>query len=185
MPWEKKPLPDWNTCPCVPRDEFNLKVLQAFVELHEFADLNLVQALRWAACFHHLTGNKLNKTGFIKGLMESFLYKNRLYMVYTQYWWWKLIVHLCSMKCLNVSALCLLQAVPVEFPSSWWGSEDWPDDGGVCLAILRLQSRGVPVNRSDPRHSTLSLPRPTGLKTLLHWNLTFTIGKPHRGSGQK
>lgn len=29
------------------RDEFNIKVLQAFVELHEFADLNLVQALRW------------------------------------------------------------------------------------------------------------------------------------------
>ncbi|NXQ99561.1 CYH3 protein, partial [Sagittarius serpentarius] len=27
------------------RDEFNIKVLQAFVELHEFADLNLVQAL--------------------------------------------------------------------------------------------------------------------------------------------
>lgn len=29
-------------------DDFNIKVLQAFVELHEFADLNLVQALRWA-----------------------------------------------------------------------------------------------------------------------------------------
>lgn len=29
-----------------PRDDFNIKVLQAFVELHEFADLNLVQALR-------------------------------------------------------------------------------------------------------------------------------------------
>ncbi|KAG2455684.1 CYH3 protein, partial [Polypterus senegalus] len=27
------------------RDDFNIKVLQAFVELHEFADLNLVQAL--------------------------------------------------------------------------------------------------------------------------------------------
>lgn len=27
-------------------DDFNIKVLQAFVELHEFADLNLVQALR-------------------------------------------------------------------------------------------------------------------------------------------
>lgn len=30
------------------RDDFNISVLQAFVELHEFADLNLVQALRWA-----------------------------------------------------------------------------------------------------------------------------------------
>lgn len=30
------------------RDDFNIKVLQAFVELHEFADLNLVQALRSA-----------------------------------------------------------------------------------------------------------------------------------------
>lgn len=33
------------------RDEFNIKVLQAFVELHEFADLNLVQALRWVNSF--------------------------------------------------------------------------------------------------------------------------------------
>lgn len=30
----------------VPRDDFNIKVLQAFVDLHEFTDLNLVQALR-------------------------------------------------------------------------------------------------------------------------------------------
>lgn len=28
------------------RDDFNFKVLQAFVDLHEFTDLNLVQALR-------------------------------------------------------------------------------------------------------------------------------------------
>lgn len=28
------------------RDEFNIQVLHAFVELHEFTDLNLVQALR-------------------------------------------------------------------------------------------------------------------------------------------
>lgn len=44
-----------NRCFCVwclfpRRDEFNIKVLQAFVELHEFADLNLVQALRWENC---------------------------------------------------------------------------------------------------------------------------------------
>lgn len=31
-------------CSC--RDEFNIQVLHAFVELHEFTDLNLVQALR-------------------------------------------------------------------------------------------------------------------------------------------
>lgn len=31
--------------PC--RDDFNIKVLQAFVDLHEFTDLNLVQALRY------------------------------------------------------------------------------------------------------------------------------------------
>ena len=30
------------------RDDFNIKVLHAFVELHEFTDLNLVQALRYA-----------------------------------------------------------------------------------------------------------------------------------------
>lgn len=34
------------------RDDFNIKVLQAFVELHEFADLNLVQALRWVGSPH-------------------------------------------------------------------------------------------------------------------------------------
>ncbi|PWA28387.1 hypothetical protein CCH79_00016404, partial [Gambusia affinis] len=38
------------------RDDFNIKVLQAFVELHEFADLNLVQALR-------CTVNNSNKQG--------------------------------------------------------------------------------------------------------------------------
>lgn len=131
MPWEKKPLPDWNTCPCVPRDEFNLKVLQAFVELHEFADLNLVQALRWAMCFSHLTGNKLNKTVFLRNWWRRLYF----YMVHTQYWYWQL----CPMRCkVSMFLLCLLQAVPVEFPSSWWGSEDWPDDGGVCLAVLWL-----------------------------------------------
>lgn len=31
---------------CFCRDEFNIQVLHAFVELHEFTDLNLVQALR-------------------------------------------------------------------------------------------------------------------------------------------
>lgn len=31
---------------CFRRDEFNIQVLHAFVELHEFTDLNLVQALR-------------------------------------------------------------------------------------------------------------------------------------------
>lgn len=31
---------------CSRRDEFNIQVLHAFVELHEFTDLNLVQALR-------------------------------------------------------------------------------------------------------------------------------------------
>lgn len=30
----------------VSRDELNIQVLHAFVELHEFTDLNLVQALR-------------------------------------------------------------------------------------------------------------------------------------------
>lgn len=28
------------------RDDFNIQVLHSFVELHEFTDLNLVQALR-------------------------------------------------------------------------------------------------------------------------------------------
>lgn len=40
------------------RDDFNIKVLQAFVELHEFADLNLVQALRWAEWFAQILSKK-------------------------------------------------------------------------------------------------------------------------------
>ena len=47
---ESEKLSDVNRCLTHPsvllRDDFNIKVLQAFVELHEFADLNLVQALR-------------------------------------------------------------------------------------------------------------------------------------------
>ena len=31
------------------RDDLNLQVLHDFVELHEFTDLNLVQALRYAS----------------------------------------------------------------------------------------------------------------------------------------
>lgn len=38
------PILNW---PCLlPRDPVNLQVLQAFVDCHEFANLNLVQALR-------------------------------------------------------------------------------------------------------------------------------------------
>lgn len=35
------------SCLSSDRDEFSIQVLHAFVELHEFTDLNLVQALRW------------------------------------------------------------------------------------------------------------------------------------------
>lgn len=44
------------------RDEFSIQVLHAFVELHEFTDLNLVQALRWVlsagpvCCLTNLAG---------------------------------------------------------------------------------------------------------------------------------
>lgn len=44
-------------------DDFNIKVLQAFVELHEFADLNLVQALRWVT-FVHATFQRQGVSGF-------------------------------------------------------------------------------------------------------------------------
>lgn len=40
------------------RDDFNIKVLQAFVELHEFADLNLVQALRSAQWLTQILSRK-------------------------------------------------------------------------------------------------------------------------------
>lgn len=39
------------------------------------------------------------------------------------------------------------QAVPVELPAAGRGPEDWPDDGGVCPALLSVQPRGVPVHR--------------------------------------
>ncbi|XP_032825845.2 cytohesin-3-like isoform X1 [Petromyzon marinus] len=50
------------------RDEFNLKVLQAFVELHEFAGLNLVQALRQFLWSFRLPGEAQK----IDRMMESF-----------------------------------------------------------------------------------------------------------------
>uniref|UniRef100_A0A4W5Q5V2 Cytohesin 3 n=1 Tax=Hucho hucho TaxID=62062 RepID=A0A4W5Q5V2_9TELE len=65
---EEKTFPDWITCPCVPRDEFNLDVLQAFVELHEFADLNLVQALRQFLWSFRLPGEAQK----IDRMMEAF-----------------------------------------------------------------------------------------------------------------
>nr|XP_046210549.1 cytohesin-3-like isoform X1 [Oncorhynchus gorbuscha] len=65
---EEKAVPDRLTCPCVPRDEFNLDVLQAFVELHEFADLNLVQALRQFLWSFRLPGEAQK----IDRMMEAF-----------------------------------------------------------------------------------------------------------------
>ncbi|RMC17705.1 hypothetical protein DUI87_05369 [Hirundo rustica rustica] len=50
------------------RDEFNIKVLQAFVELHEFADLNLVQALRQFLWSFRLPGEAQK----IDRMMEAF-----------------------------------------------------------------------------------------------------------------
>uniref|UniRef100_A0A8C1MF08 Cytohesin 3a n=1 Tax=Cyprinus carpio TaxID=7962 RepID=A0A8C1MF08_CYPCA len=50
------------------RDDFNIKVLQAFVELHEFADLNLVQALRQFLWSFRLPGEAQK----IDRMMETF-----------------------------------------------------------------------------------------------------------------
>nr|6BBP_A Chain A, Cytohesin-3,ADP-ribosylation factor 6 [synthetic construct] len=50
------------------RDDFNIKVLQAFVELHEFADLNLVQALRQFLWSFRLPGEAQK----IDRMMEAF-----------------------------------------------------------------------------------------------------------------
>ncbi|XP_068434209.1 cytohesin-1a isoform X5 [Clinocottus analis] len=50
------------------RDDFNLEVLHAFVELHEFTDLNLVQALRQFLWSFRLPGEAQK----IDRMMESF-----------------------------------------------------------------------------------------------------------------
>ncbi|MBN3321915.1 CYH2 protein, partial [Atractosteus spatula] len=50
------------------RDEFNIKVLQAFVDLHEFTDLNLVQALRQFLWSFRLPGEAQK----IDRMMEAF-----------------------------------------------------------------------------------------------------------------
>ena len=55
-------------CVCVSRDEFNLQVLHAFVQLHEFTDLNLVQALRQFLWSFRLPGEAQK----IDRMMESF-----------------------------------------------------------------------------------------------------------------
>eukprot|EP00064_Thunnus_orientalis_P004627 superscaffoldBa00000425_g4639 len=59
------------------RDDFNIKVLQAFVELHEFADLNLVQALRQFLWSFRLPGEAQK----IDRMMEAFASR---YMSQTQ-----------------------------------------------------------------------------------------------------
>ncbi|KAI3359240.1 hypothetical protein L3Q82_002759 [Scortum barcoo] len=56
------------------RDEFNIKVLQAFVELHEFADLNLVQALRQFLWSFRLPGEAQK----IDRMMEAFASRYQL-----------------------------------------------------------------------------------------------------------
>ncbi|KAG9333658.1 hypothetical protein JZ751_010727 [Albula glossodonta] len=58
------------------RDDFNIKVLQAFVELHEFADLNLVQALRQFLWSFRLPGEAQK----IDRMMEAFA--SRYYTCY-------------------------------------------------------------------------------------------------------
>ncbi|XP_016097768.1 cytohesin-2-like [Sinocyclocheilus grahami] len=50
------------------RDDFNIKVLQAFVDLHEFTDLNLVQALRQFLWSFRLPGEAQK----IDRMMEAF-----------------------------------------------------------------------------------------------------------------
>ncbi|NWU96491.1 CYH1 protein, partial [Upupa epops] len=50
------------------RDEFNIQVLHAFVELHEFTDLNLVQALRQFLWSFRLPGEAQK----IDRMMEAF-----------------------------------------------------------------------------------------------------------------
>lgn len=50
------------------RDEFNITVLHAFLELHEFSDLNLVQALRQFLWSFRLPGEAQK----IDRMMEAF-----------------------------------------------------------------------------------------------------------------
>lgn len=50
------------------RDEFNIAVLHAFLELHEFTDLNLVQALRQFLWSFRLPGEAQK----IDRMMEAF-----------------------------------------------------------------------------------------------------------------
>lgn len=47
-----------------------------------------------------------------------------------------------------------LQPVPVEFSFARWSPKDRPYDGGVCLAVLPVQPRRLPVNRSDTQQVT-------------------------------
>lgn len=50
------------------RDDFNIKVLHAFLDLHEFSDLNLVQALRQFLWSFRLPGEAQK----IDRMMEAF-----------------------------------------------------------------------------------------------------------------
>ncbi|TMS10806.1 Cytohesin-2 [Larimichthys crocea] len=66
LPWRKPFVTMTSLCRC--RDDFNIKVLQAFVDLHEFTDLNLVQALRQFLWSFRLPGEAQK----IDRMMEAF-----------------------------------------------------------------------------------------------------------------
>lgn len=51
------------------------------------------------------------------------------------------------------------QTVSVEFPSAGWSSENWPDDGGLRHALLRLQRSCLPVHRLPSLKQTYLLSR--------------------------
>ena len=90
----------------------HLKVLKAYVDLHEFSDLNLVQALRSVphALSLHLLSERLLLLSCLFLLMINTFPACPLKLV-------------CVCVCVSV-CVCRLQTVPVEFPPAWGSPED-------------------------------------------------------------
>lgn len=136
------------------RDDFNIKVLQAFVELHEFADLNLVQALRWVVNVSRIDQTTVSSLGKC-GLKDTFLLlftlglflKTGCFFSYTLYF--SFLFYGCFKSLGDRPLTLFMQAISLELQTAGRGTEDRSDDGGLCIQILPMQPRSLPIHRSD------------------------------------
>ncbi len=86
---------------CIHREETHLQILQAFVDLHEFSNLNLVQALRWVEIF-----------------ISSVSY---VILTYSDFFCWN-FVWICDCLIVDIGSSCGVSVYLVRLRRStaWW-----------------------------------------------------------------